>query len=206
MGYDEVSNIKTVTNDGSTLEGQYKFFNDYLSDNPHIKNILEIGFNTGVGADAILSSNPDIHLISVEMSVNKQAKNYIDKKYPGRHTLFEGNSVFILYNMIDHFKGYFDLIFIDGGHGLLPASSDIYNSIKLCKSTGVIIIDDITPHKIWGYGPYLAYHYYIQELKLMTTLGYYITVPPDNKNYMKVDNYNTIKSERCWVIIGSNKK
>ena len=42
-----------------------------LVSNPLIKNVLEIGFNSGHSADTFLSSNPNIKLVSFDIGKGK---------------------------------------------------------------------------------------------------------------------------------------
>ena len=59
----------------------------------------------------------------------KKSKNILFKKMNSLNLIF--------------FKKKFDLIWIDGAHGYPVVVSDIINSIKLLKSNGIILCDDI---------------------------------------------------------------
>lgn len=60
-----------------------------LCSNIEYKNILEIGFNAGHSAHTFLSSSL-ANVVSFDLNVRESvphAKQYIDRKFPGRHTL-----------------------------------------------------------------------------------------------------------------------
>lgn len=60
-----------------------------------IKNVMEIGFNAGNSAEIFLQNNKDLHLTSFDLGEHPyvgSAKAYIDRTYPGRHTLIMGDS------------------------------------------------------------------------------------------------------------------
>ncbi len=128
------------------------------------KTIMEIGFNAGHSADLLLSSKPDVTLVSFDIAVHKYidiAKEYIDMKYPGRHVLIKGDSMITIPQYINDNPGKnFDLIFIDGGHELDQAMCDLMNCRQLAHSETIVALDDtfyalqIAP---WNVGPTLAW-------------------------------------------------
>jgi predicted O-methyltransferase YrrM len=131
----------------------------------NIKNILEIGFNAGHSADLFLSnslSNVTSFDINDHNSV-KCGKEYIDKKFPSRHTLIIGDSTKTIPEyIINNNSKTFDLIFIDGGHTYEIAMADLLNCKKLAHKDTIVIMDDtvfdlsasaswtIGPSKVWG--------------------------------------------------------
>ena len=103
------------------------------------KRGLEIWFNAGDSADLFLSEGCE--LISFDIGRHTyvyDAKDYIDDKYPGKHTLVIGNST----ETLPKHQGSYDFIYIDGNHRYEIASQDIHNSRKLCHKDTIIIIDD----------------------------------------------------------------
>src|SRR5258708_40338955 len=66
------------------------FYLAELTRRRNAKLIAETGFNAGFSSFAFLSANPDARVTSFDIGTHvytKSAKRYIDKKFPGRHTL-----------------------------------------------------------------------------------------------------------------------
>jgi tetratricopeptide (TPR) repeat protein len=102
--------------------------------------VAETGFGRGQSAWAFLSANPELTMVSfdlVEYEGARTAKEIIDRYFPGRHTLIEGNSIDTVQ---EHGADDFDLVFIDGGHDYDPAASDLRN---FAKSGRTVIFDDL---------------------------------------------------------------
>lgn len=128
------------------------------------KMILEIGFNAGHSAELFLEYS-DAKVVSFDLGSHtyvQTAKEYLDKKYPGRHTLVLGDSLETLPSYIDKHPGEtFDLLFIDGGHTYECAKGDYENCRKLANKDSIVAIDDVTyiqdhicewnvgPTKVW---------------------------------------------------------
>jgi hypothetical protein len=129
--------------------------------------IGEIGFNAGYSAQAFLNANPDSEVISfdlVEHGYTKVAKKLVDAKFPGRHTLIEGDSTKTVPAFLRQNPGLaFDLVFIDGGHSYEVARADIQNIMPLCHPKTAVIIDDLTPWHRWGKGPAKAWSEAIRD-------------------------------------------
>lgn len=109
---------------------------------PNARRILEIGFNVGHGAAALLSVFPKASLVSIdirESSEVRHAADVISEKYPKRHTLIIGDSS----KAHAITTGPFDAAFIDGAHDL-PA---IIADIQACRKLGVrnFLMDDVAP-------------------------------------------------------------
>lgn len=121
-------------------------FASLIRDNKQIRSIGEIGFNAGHSSELFLSTNPSCTVVSfdiMEHSYAKEGKTYIDLKYPGRHTLIEGDSLATVPEFTRlHPETRFDLIFIDGDHGFLYAYNDIVNMQRCASSTTILIVDD----------------------------------------------------------------
>ena len=136
------------TEGGSILE-QSDFFIKYLLDNPHIKLILEIGFNTGISANAMLSARADIKVISVDIGVHAyipRCKEALDKHYPDRHALLIGDSK----EVIPRLSITPDLIFIDGDHAEPGPLIDARNCLKIAAPHTILIMDDTTLTMGWA--------------------------------------------------------
>jgi hypothetical protein len=130
--------------EGGCCPEQVKWFGEYLKTHTDVINILEIGFNCGAWCNAVLSVRPDIKITSVDIGVwadvVRLGKEYIDLKYPGRHTIHIGDSTIVVPTL----SGSYDMIFIDGGHhGIIPYT-DMNNCKRLAHPNTVVICDD------WG--------------------------------------------------------
>jgi predicted O-methyltransferase YrrM len=123
-----------------------------LSKKDNIK-VMEIGFNAGHSANIFLQNNNTLILTSFDIGFYRSVemgKKFIDEHYPNRHTLILGDSKITLPKFIENNPQIkFDLIFIDGGHDFETALADVTNSLQLCHSDTVIIMDDVVHTKGW---------------------------------------------------------
>jgi predicted O-methyltransferase YrrM len=135
---------------GSILE-QSDFFIKYLLDNTNVKFILEIGFNTGISANAFLASRDDIRMISIDIGEHtyvSNCKDAIDKHYPGRHLLLIGDSKDVVPGLKSRVEP--DLIFIDGDHAEPTPLIDARNCLALSGPNTILIMDDTTLTMGWA--------------------------------------------------------
>lgn len=121
----------------------------------NIKNVLDIGFNTGL-ISTILLSEIDAEITSIDYLQNIYswyAKAFIDEKFPLRHTLLTGLTGEVI-NLIDFgqpipFK--YDLVIIN--------ENIIYDTVIKIKEYShentTIIFNKICPHYSYGLQPYL---------------------------------------------------
>ena len=140
---------------------QAAFFRRLLVENPGVTKILEIGFNAGHSSYAFLGARPDITVVSFDLGDHAyvaKAKEFIDTKFPGRHTLVLGDSRDTVprYNA-EHSGAAFGLIFVDGGHEYNVALADLLNCHAMAQSPGLVVMDDMRPWKTWGIGPVRAW-------------------------------------------------
>lgn len=134
-----------LVTEGELVLGQIASMLKFLAENPNLKRCLEIGFNGGRSAATILSSRPDITLLSVDIGVHPyvlMAKQRIDRFFPGRHTLVVGDSMQAIPGLAELFGVSFDFVFIDGGHGEPVPRLDIQNCLRLCSNQSVFCVDD----------------------------------------------------------------
>ena len=140
--------------EGGSLIDQCKYFINYLIDNPNIKNIIEIGFNTGVSSAYFLSARDDINVISVDIGYHRyinECKKLIDEQFPGRHKLIIGDSKQIipeLNKLEPRIKP--DLIFIDGDHTEPTPIIDARNCLALADKETVLVMDDTNLINGWA--------------------------------------------------------
>ena len=112
------------------------------SQKSNVTDILEIGFNAGFSALLMLFSNDTINITCVDICEHKYTQlcyNKIKEVFGDRINLINGSSTIILPNLLG--KTY-NLIHIDGCHLVNIAEQDIINSLKMCKSGTILIMDD----------------------------------------------------------------
>lgn len=122
--------------------------------NKNIKNVMEIGFNSGFSTLLMLISNPNMNITCVDLAEHNYTfpcYQKIREIYGDRMNIIVGDSTKTLENI----NKKFDLIHIDGGHSTEVAESDIINSYRLSKQGTVLIMDDYDfghLHELWdGY-------------------------------------------------------
>jgi predicted O-methyltransferase YrrM len=123
-----------------------------IVNNKSINNVMEIGFNAGHSAELFLSSNKNINLVSFDIGTHEYVnfgKKFIDRTYPGKHTLIIGNSLDTVPKYIKQENKKFDIIFIDGGHDYNVAKSDLFNCKELAHNKTIVILDDTMNNNKW---------------------------------------------------------
>lgn len=119
--------------------------------NKNIKNVMEIGFNSGFSTLLMLISNPNIHVTCFDLGKHKYTIPCYEKlkeTFGDRINIIIGDSTKTLQTVNDKY----DLIHIDGGHSTEVANSDIINSYRLSKPRTILIMDDYDfphLHNIW---------------------------------------------------------
>ena len=166
MSIRDYLNSKNVTDyegNSGDLSDQTKRLQE-LCANIEYTSIMEIGFNAGHSANTFLSHSL-AHLTSFDLNVRDSvsyAKEYIDKKYPGRHALILGDSTETIPKFIEENPTCkFDLIFIDGGHTFEIAMADLENCKKLAHDKTIVVVDDVVLRldlqMEWSMGPSKAW-------------------------------------------------
>ena len=122
----------------------------------HVKDIMEIGFNAGHSSESFLMANSNAHVTSFDIG-NVRAmqfgKEYIDARFPGRHTLILGDSrTTVVEFKQNNPNKRFDLIFIDGGHTYEVAKHDVIQSSGLAHKDTIIVVDDVVYVPGWEAG------------------------------------------------------
>ena len=119
--------------------------------NRNIKNVMEIGFNSGFSTLLMLISNPTAKISCFDLGEHKYTLhcfNILKDVFGDRLDIIIGDSTKTLKNV----NTKFDLIHIDGGHSTEVATSDIVNSYRLSKKGTILIMDDydfMNLHDLW---------------------------------------------------------
>lgn len=188
------SSMKPFEEYGSELKDMMEYFNDYnfVFDDPNkpqqeaykipanflnyniienyikksTKNILEIGFDSGVNAFLMLS-NINANLTSIDYFdkvYSWYGKAFIDLKFPGRHSLLIGlpNDVLqLLYFGYDNTKMKQDIILFNG------SDHNLYENILILRKYShdetILIVNYLCPHTPVGLKTYLIINKLIKE-------------------------------------------
>lgn len=113
----------------------------------HVRSVAEIGFNAGHSSLIFLDTRPQISVMSFDLMSHRYAacaKEFVDRQFPRRHTIVEGNSLQTVPRFAkEHPEVTFDLIFLDGGHSYETALHDILNMKQLSHKETILIVDDL---------------------------------------------------------------
>lgn len=107
-----------------------------------VSSILEIGFNAGHSANVFLSSNPSLRYVGVDIGTHRYSRPcaaHLASTYPGRFNVHWSDSRAFLPRVRD---GFFDAVHVDGGHSKEQAEFDMAHAVRICKTGGLVILDD----------------------------------------------------------------
>lgn len=142
-----------------------------LIDKTKMKQVLEIGSYEGLSTNYILDNYPRTIVTCIDSweggfehaEANIDMKSVYDrflsntKEHGSRLEILKGNSADHLININDR-KGFYDFIYVDGGHTAIDVLQDLILSFPLLKVGGVMAMDDYQwgldtdpPHKIPHY-------------------------------------------------------
>ena len=136
------------------------------------KRICEIGVNAGHSLLFMLEQNPTAEYLLFDLGdhgYTGPCLDYIRTQYPNTkiHIIY-GDSKITIPHFIVNNKNYmntFDMVHIDGGHGIHEVNSDFYNCRYLSSNNGVTIFDDYNYNtikefidKIVSFGMIKPYH------------------------------------------------
>jgi predicted O-methyltransferase YrrM len=176
MSLDDYLNIKENPCDEGYCQEIPEQVEDLTRLTKNVKNnIMEIGFNGGHSSELFLKNNSNIKLTSFDLGSHdyvKIGKEYIDKTFPNRHSLFLGDSRITVPKFIINNRDIkFDVIFIDGGHDYEIAISDLENCFHLAHKDTIVILDDtiFSPCWLarWNIGPTRAWTEYLEKNKIL---------------------------------------
>lgn len=134
-------------------------------------SIGQTGFNAGHSADLLLEASSQSKMVSFQLraKVGSDARHasdtgseFINAKFPSRHTIIYGNSQKTLVRFgHEHacIGPFFDFVLVDGGHSYKCAMADLLNFRPLTRSDGVVVVDDVrrVPKHSWEKGPSKAW-------------------------------------------------
>lgn len=134
------------------LEGLVKAENIFeLVINKNLKNIMEIGFNSGFSSLLMLVSNPSIKVTCYDIASHTYTLpcfEQIKKTFGDRIDLIIGDSTKTLLSTSD----VYDLIHIDGSHDPDVAAQDVENCYRCSKVNTIFIFDDYNfLNKLWDF-------------------------------------------------------
>lgn len=132
--------------EGQTVPAQIEWFARFLTQNPQIKTVWEIGMNQGLSTGCILACRPDIKVVSIDIGLHDyvpKAQKMLGRLFPNRHLLILGDSTDVLPQLTFGLSSRSpDLIFMDGGHTEPVVSLDITNCLNACNPATFLVIDD----------------------------------------------------------------
>ena len=133
----ELSNVLV---EGGSVDVHFDIMKPYITGK---KTVMEIGFNTGYSAAFFLENGVD-KVVSFDIcqhGYEQKAHDIIEKEYPGKHTLVEGDSCVTL---PEYPLEKFDFIFIDGYHWGKWPEADIRNCARFAHKDTIVIVDNIS--------------------------------------------------------------
>jgi predicted O-methyltransferase YrrM len=159
--------LQVLAMEGFIKLEQARYLHELVVNQPAVRTVLEIGFNAGHSSYVFLDARPDVQVVSFDLgehSYVSRAKEFIDKKFPGRHELILGDSMVTVprYARANP-EAAFDLAFIDGGHDYEVAIADLRNCHQLVVQDGLVVLDDMLEWRTWGIGPVRAWHEVCEE-------------------------------------------
>lgn len=128
-------------------------------------SILEIGFNAGHSCALMASKNKDTEFLLFDLGRYEYTKRCIDWFSDHRPTTYiegDSNKTIPLYNE----NKIYDLIHIDGGHGIKTCENDIRNCKKFANDKSLLLVDDINLKKIKDLVGEMVADNYIEEIEM----------------------------------------
>lgn len=129
-------------------------------------NVLEIGFNAGLGAAAFLEASAQVHVVSLDLAEHPYVvacADHLRARYPDRLHLVLGDSRQTLPRLAAATGARFDLILVDGGHDEATCRADVGNARAAAGPGALVVVDDLTPHKGYGAGVVRAWEALLRD-------------------------------------------
>lgn len=150
-----------------------------LSENK--SKICEIGVNAGHSLLLMISTNPTAEYLIFDLNEHRYTKpciEYIKTAYPStKITEVYGDALLTLREYTKNNKLHtFDLIHVDGGHGMHNVVSDFIYTQELLATDGIIVFDDYNYNNIRDVINYYVHRQVITKYEegLITTDLHYI--------------------------------
>ena len=146
--------------------------------------VLEVGFNCGFSSLLMLSSNPNLEVVSVDIGYHSYVQpcaRYLKKTFGDRFTLIAGDSreVLPIYLCADNnFDGYH----IDGDHSASGVEADLCNILNTAKNNSVICFDDADGENVRN-----IITLYLLQGKISHIFDPGWQLPSDNQLFVKVN-------------------
>jgi len=124
-------------------------------------NVLEVGFNVGLGAAALLEASAQAHVLSCDLAEHPYVVPCADllrARFPDRLHLVMGDSRETLPRLAAATGARFDLVIVDGGHDEATCRADVLNARRLASPGALVVVDDLMPHKAYGIGVWTAWN------------------------------------------------
>ncbi|MCX4966417.1 class I SAM-dependent methyltransferase [Streptomyces sp. NBC_00654] len=176
----------------------------HMAEDESIERIAEVGFHAGLSSFAFLGANKRATVTSFDIGFHEcvpRAKEFVDEEFPGRHELVIGDSGRTLPTYREfHPDAAFDLVFVDGGHSLDEARSDIENLVRMCRKGAKIIMDDIVPEWPWGVGPTEAWEKATASGKVREIARHFAEPSTDVFLNLLAPGPETRPVSHCWAI------
>ena len=127
--------------------------------NPSSEYILELGF-TGGFTTLYMLENTTSYVITIDkmnFDYHYFGKNFVDAKYPNRHTLLVGAPGQLTTHFDEHYKNIkFGLIYINKSKHFDHIYNYLVSYRKYAHEDTIIFLKGTTPHAAWGIGAYMA--------------------------------------------------
>jgi len=167
----ELLELAGSSREGSSVPAQRAHFQSLVrglaADRPgQAVNVLEVGFNAGLGAAAFLQSSPQAHVVSFDLAEQAYVAAcaaHLRSLHPDRLHVVMGDSRVTLPRFAAQAGRRFDLILIDGGHDEATCRADVTNARALAGPDALVVVDDLMPHKGYGVGVVRAWQGLLDE-------------------------------------------
>ena len=145
--------ICDVSADNFTDKGNESKIYNLLKLSENKSKICEIGVNAGHSLLLMISNNPTAEYLIFDLNAHiytKPCMEYIKNAYPStKITEVYGDALLTLKEYVKNNELHtFDLIHVDGGHGMHNVVSDFIYTQELLTTEGIVVFDDYNYNNI----------------------------------------------------------